>query len=212
MRNALTVRGCVWWEGEGRVGCAKLRLCSQDSSPSPVYLPPPPTHTHPRPHTHSSTLRWAAATAMCTAPCWRWPRWGRGGGWMGWGGGAAASCWGRPRLGGQCSGSVARPLGGHLAATWRPPGGHLAATWRPPGGHLAAIWRPPGGHLAATWRPFGGGRPPGRLAGGDFATGPSIHPPPFARHQVSPLNRTPEGPAWKPVLEGLLNPEARARL
>lgn len=30
--------------------------------------------------------------------------------------------------------------------------------------------------------------------------------------KISPLNRTDEGPAWKPVLEHLLNPEARARL
>ena len=28
----------------------------------------------------------------------------------------------------------------------------------------------------------------------------------------NPLNATPEGPAWKPVLEPLLNPKARSRL
>lgn len=28
----------------------------------------------------------------------------------------------------------------------------------------------------------------------------------------SPLNRTDEGPAWKPVLEQLLNPHLRSRL
>ena len=30
--------------------------------------------------------------------------------------------------------------------------------------------------------------------------------------RISPLNATPEGPAWKPVLEPLLNPRARSRM